>query len=72
MERGAVQSLRDRVECFDNKKGCSLQHVRRWLNIYQLLSQPENQRMTQNIREMMKMVYRAEANYSKIYFLRGL
>jgi putative transposase len=60
MER-AIQSLKDRVECFDDsfpcsKKGCSLQHVRRWLNLYQLLSQPENQRIIQNIRGVIKMV----------------
>ena len=60
MER-AIQSLKDRVECFDDnfpcsKKGCSLQHVRRWLKLYQLLSQPENQRIIQNIRGVIKMV----------------
>jgi hypothetical protein len=53
--------LKDRVECFDDnfpcsKKGYSLQHVRRWLKLYQLLSQPENQRIIQNIRGVIKMV----------------
>jgi hypothetical protein len=46
MER-AIQSLKDRVECFDDsfpcsKKGCSLQHVRRWLNLYKPARKPKN------------------------------
>ncbi|MFN4337429.1 MAG: hypothetical protein ACK4FV_07680, partial [Candidatus Nitrosocaldus sp.] len=59
MER-AIQRLKDRTGCFDNhfpcrRRGCTLEHLWRWLNLSQLYNQPETLTMILNIRGMIEM-----------------
>ncbi|MEM3040638.1 MAG: hypothetical protein QXG97_01260 [Nitrososphaerota archaeon] len=54
MER-AIQTLKDRTECFDDhypcrRKNCILDHVWRWLSLFQLFSQPETLTIIHSVR----------------------
>ncbi|MEM2293558.1 MAG: hypothetical protein QXI11_05435 [Thermoproteota archaeon] len=56
----AVQMLKDRTEDFDDyspcrKRECILDHVWRWLNLFQLFSQPETINIIDNIKGVMTM-----------------
>lgn len=55
MER-IVQPLKDWTESFDDQHPCrSLEHVWRWLKLFQLFSQPETLTIIHNVKGMMTM-----------------
>ncbi|MEM4384361.1 MAG: DDE-type integrase/transposase/recombinase [Candidatus Caldarchaeum sp.] len=59
MER-AIQTLKDRTECFDDhhpcrRKACFLDHAWRWLNLFRLFSQLETISIIHNIRGVVTM-----------------
>ncbi|MEM3124005.1 MAG: hypothetical protein QW756_07970 [Nitrososphaerota archaeon] len=59
MER-AIQTLKDRTECFDDhypcrRNACILYHVWRWLNLFHTLTQPETLSLMNSIKGVMKM-----------------
>ncbi|MEM0079427.1 MAG: DDE-type integrase/transposase/recombinase [Nitrososphaerota archaeon] len=56
----AVQMLKDRTENFDDyfpcrRRECILDHVWRWLNLFQLFNQPETINIIHNIKGVMIM-----------------
>ncbi|MEM3031585.1 MAG: hypothetical protein QXH35_03580 [Nitrososphaerota archaeon] len=68
MER-AIQTLKDRTESFDDhypcrRKNCTLGHVWRWLNLFQLFSQPETLSLMRSIKGVMKMAKLTEPMHS--------